>query len=548
MEETIFKVNKLQNRYVTDGNIWTVDDTFFTENICLFVVINLKTRAILGYVLGHKQTTSYYIVELYEEILKNYKINQKPLFIHSDLEQEYYKHKIIKEFFEREEIYISLAAGDRHQNQVSESINNRIKCETILYLLSNTNASLKALIKTQPEQFKGKSKNTKAASKAYRKWFFTTNFFKQNSFSAISEAIKNYNDGEFASGMTRKHAEFFNSKIEGKNKDEVHLASSNDQLANQIKISNEIEFKKVKNKLQSILDGDGDISKKLIEVQELILQGQNATQELLKIGFSGIAYQNAQLLQDNQELNHQLTDIRSQYDDIYKELIYLTKQRQEKEALKLARLKRKRLPKRDPITFEVYDFLIKSVNGKNYRNARLRIAICLLTITGIRINELLPLKVYQLENLVKKNWIEINRSKRGPTNHKAYLTPKGKKLLRQRQEDFEFIFWIKEPNAYVFTSEYTPDKMLRRESLTKSINVVTRKASEELPDKPNITSHSFRIGFITQLWKDTKDIEFVRQVIGHVTVQSTSSYVENLSDEEREKIMSQIKSTDDLIN
>ena len=90
--------------------------------------------------------------------------------------------------------------------------------------------------------------------------------------------------------------------------------------------------------------------------------------------------------------------------------------------------------------------------------------------------------------------------------------------------------------------------MLRRESLTKSINVVTRKASEELPDKPNITSHSFRIGFITQLWKDTKDIEFVRQVIGHVTVQSTSSYVENLSDEEREKIMSQIKSTDDLIN
>lgn len=48
-----------------------------------------------------------------------------------------------------------------------------------------------------------------------------------------------------------------------------------------------------------------------------------------------------------------------------------------------------------------------------------------------------------------------------------------------------------------------PDKMLRRESLTKSINTVTRKASEELPGNPNITSHSFRIGFITQLWKDT---------------------------------------------
>ena len=90
--------------------------------------------------------------------------------------------------------------------------------------------------------------------------------------------------------------------------------------------------------------------------------------------------------------------------------------------------------------------------------------------------------------------------------------------------------------------------MLRRESLTKSINTVTRKASEKLPGNPNITSHSFRIGFITQLWKDTQDIEFVRQVIGHVTVQSTSSYVENLSDEEREKRMSQIKSADDLVD
>lgn len=80
------------------------------------------------------------------------------------------------------------------------------------------------------------------------------------------------------------------------------------------------------------------------------------------------------------------------------------------------------------MTAEVYDFLIESINGKNYRNARLRIALCLLTITGIRINELLPLKVSQLETLLH----EINRSKRGLVSHKAYLNGKGKKLLRQR--------------------------------------------------------------------------------------------------------------------
>lgn len=87
----LLKVNKLQNRYVTNGNIWSVDETFFSKEICLFLVINLKTRAILGYILGHKTVTSYYIVELYKKILFNYKIDQKPHFVHFDLKDEYYK-------------------------------------------------------------------------------------------------------------------------------------------------------------------------------------------------------------------------------------------------------------------------------------------------------------------------------------------------------------------------------------------------------------------------------------------------------------------------
>ena len=61
-----------------------------------------------------------------------------------------------------------------------------------------------------------------------------------------------------------------------------------------------------------------------------------------------------------------------------------------------------------------------------------------------------------------------------------------------------------------------------------------REASYQLPGKPNITSHSFRIGFITQLWKDSKDIEFVKQTIGHRKLDTTSAYVNQLSDQERQ--------------
>jgi site-specific recombinase XerC len=56
---------------------------------------------------------------------------------------------------------------------------------------------------------------------------------------------------------------------------------------------------------------------------------------------------------------------------------------------------------------------------------------------------------------------------------------------------------------------------LTHETITKAVNLVTRTVSEEISNKPNITSHSFRVGYITHLWKDSKDIEFVKQTIGH---------------------------------
>ena len=74
-------------------------------------------------------------------------------------------------------------------------------------------------------------------------------------------------------------------------------------------------------------------------------------------------------------------------------------------------------------------------------------------------------------------------------------------------------------------------------------NKVMRLVSKQLPGQPNITSHSFRIGYITQLWKDSKDIEFVKQTIGHQNLDTTSAYVNKLSDQERRERISQLDQT-----
>lgn len=155
------------------------------------------------------------------------------------------------------------------------------------------------------------------------------------------------------------------------------------------------------------------------------------------------------------ELNKELIQ---QLGIVVAELNQIKQERQEKEIRKQARANRKRLPRREPMTAEIYKKLLQAAEGPAYTNIRLRIAICLLTITGIRINELLPLKVYPLQTLVEEGWIAIDRSKRGPTNHKAFLTKEGKKLVKDRQKDFQFIFLMKEPDSYIFTNESNHSK------------------------------------------------------------------------------------------
>ena len=62
---------------------------------------------------------------------------------------------------------------------------------------------------------------------------------------------------------------------------------------------------------------------------------------------------------------------------------------------------------------------------------------------------------------------------------------------------------------------------------------------------PNIINHNE--AFINRWlekdfkWKDSKDIEFVKQTIGHRNLDTTSAYVNKLSDQERQKRIDQLE-------
>ena len=137
-------------------------------------------------------------------------------------------------------------------------------------------------------------------------------------------------------------------------------------------------YSEVESKLDILVKGQTNNSKEL-----------QAIRNDLQRGFIGLALR-------NQELTEQL-------EIVVAELNQIKQERAEKEIRKQARANRKRLPKRDPMTREIYKELIQAAEGPTYIHVRTRIALCILAVTGIRINELLPLKVNQLQTLIEEN-------------------------------------------------------------------------------------------------------------------------------------------------
>ena len=546
----IIAVDQLENRYVTDGNIWTVDTTIFNDNTHLFMVVNLKTRTIVGYILNNESVNDDYVIELYEKICAKYESNQgNPIIIHSDAEPAFSSEKIIK-FLKPKNITISTTAGKTKRNQVSESTNHQVKSLVALELLREDTSALKNWRKLLPPKYKALSRKRRAQTKGFRDLLFKSDLFLNRRYESIIKAIYTFNQKEFSDGITLEQAEYYNTKLKGKLLNDTQIVASNNLLARKVEKENQTSIESVKSEIKNILKSDCQIEGKLTKIGLLTLQGQSHTNDLLKQGFGGLALQNAQLLEQNGNLKNDLETIQQNMQTLMQKLEEMNKEKMSIEQAKLRRKNRKRLPKRDPITKEIFGILINEFGTGNYKNAytrsRTKIALTLLLITGVRISELLPLKAHQIATLFTHNQIAIDRAKRGPASHKAFVSPEGRILLKNVRKDFEILLFNKNNESFIFTPQYS-NKPLKREAFTREINGFIRNASKKMDKEPVLTSHSFRIGYISQLWRDEKDIEFVRQVIGHAKIDTTSKYVDELSDEEKQQRIDKIKIPEDLI-
>jgi hypothetical protein len=123
-------------------------------------------------------------------------------------------------------------------------------------------------------------------------------------------------------------------------------------------------------------------SNKITEWKENGYEKIHSDLNLLLERQSGLAKQNNELIDLNKKQNQKL-------EIAIEELSILREERKEKAIRKETHANRKCLPKRQPMLPEIYRLLIQATKSPSYTSVRLRIAFCLLTVTGIRINKLL---------------------------------------------------------------------------------------------------------------------------------------------------------------
>jgi integrase len=272
------------------------------------------------------------------------------------------------------------------------------------------------------------------------------------------------------------------------------------------------EIKEESAQLTTLVSSSED---KMVRVDFLMTKKSPENQNIVKEKFVGLAVQNVEsnkaLKEEIKQLQEKLEALGQRRDERKEKKILVE---QKKERWK----KRIRLPMKRPITTETYKILIEESNklsyAKSYRGVRLRTALALLFVTGIRISELLPLKMGQVQTLFTEQSIRINITKKGFSNYKAFLTKEGGKIMLERLLDFEFLWRFKNENSHIFTQENL-DKPLEREAFTTLINKFIKASTRKIGDNLNLSSHSFRIGFIPKLWQDPNDIELVRQAISY---------------------------------
>lgn len=178
-----------------------------------------------------------------------------------------------------------------------------------------------------------------------------------------------------------------------------------------------------------------------------------------------------------------------------------------------------------PILEKEYKQLIIYTNGLNiYQSTKNKWikTIEILWITGLRVSELLDIKVKDIKEAIEKSELRVYISKQNIIRH-IPLSKKSVLILKRLIENDT-------DDAYVFHKRNCKQSKLNSISFTFEFN----KYLQTVLNSKDYSSHSFRKGLITQMSMKGINPKITQTLIGHKSVTTTLNYYRPTIDDVRE--------------
>lgn len=194
-------------------------------------------------------------------------------------------------------------------------------------------------------------------------------------------------------------------------------------------------------------------------------------------------------------------------------------------------------PLRDEMKYELYQALMNTPASRYTRHAHLerarkRILFTLLYYTGARVNELRKLTYNDVMGVVKEGRLKLVLQKQKDAIVRVLPTV-GREEMEKLVPDIDFVF---KEQGYTFLgqSHKKAGQVMHEKAWIGYVNREVKKVKKALNVSDTLSSHSFRVGFVTRQLKHA-DSHSVAKLIGHKNIGTTIKYNRYVVEEKRDR-------------
>ena len=174
--------------------------------------------------------------------------------------------------------------------------------------------------------------------------------------------------------------------------------------------------------------------------------------------------------------------------------------------------KEKKLPKY--LNYEELEKLLNSIEINTKEGIQERLILELLYSTGIRVSELVNIRIKDIK--IKEN--QINILGKGNKERIVLFGEKAKELIK------EYLNMYKEEFKGNILNEYLLINKKGKQLTTNKVELIVKDALRKSALKINISPHTLRHTFATHMLDNGADLKSVQELLGHENLKTTAIY------------------------